>query len=444
LFTLAISVLTGVVFGLGPAIRLTRSDAIASLKDARSASIRPGQWGQRALVVAEFALSMVLLAGTLLVVRSFVAVQRVDPGFDAGGVLTAGVWLPRPNDPARAKYLSHPVRLALVEDVLRRVRQEPGVEAAAIVQALPLDGRRGAIAITIDGRPADAAEDIPTVQTNFASEDYFRVMRIPVLEGRSFEAQDDARGAPVVVVNRAMARRYFEGPPIGRRIRFGGRASTAPWMTVVGVVGDVLADSLERAPAPMIYRPMTQNTNLSFAIAVRSGSDPGRLSRAVAEAVRAADPDVPTFAVRTMDEVLATATAARRFSMQLLSGFALIALVLSALGVYGVLSYLVSQRRREIGIRMALGARPSAVVRLVASHALGLAGLGVVIGGGAVLVAMRVAGAAAADLLFGVRVTDPGTLALVAALLMSAAAAAALVPARRAARVDPMIALRSE
>jgi putative ABC transport system permease protein len=444
IFTMLTSMVTGMLFGLAPAIQFSKPDVVSSLKDARATWGRGRQRVRGGLVVAEFALAMVLIVAALLVVRSFFAVQRVDPGFDGRGVLTARVWLPQPNDPSRGKYFSHPARLALFEEVLRRVRQQPGVDAAAIVQNLPLDGQRGFTTVTVDGQDADAAGTIPTVISNFASEAFFNVMGIPLLDGRRFGPEDGATGARVAIINQEMARRYFKGPAVGQRVRFGGRGGTAPWMTVVGVVGNVLNEGLEGAPGPMLYRPISQATNLSFAVAVRTPGDPSRLNRAITEAVRGADPNVPTFAVRTMTEVLAAAMAARRFSMQLLSGFALLALLLSAIGIYGVLSYLVTQRTREIGIRMALGAHPIMVVRMVTTHALALALLGIVGGAAAAAIAARLMSSSFETLLFNVRAGDPITFATVAGVLIATAVTAATVPARRAARVDPMRALRAE
>jgi putative ABC transport system permease protein len=248
----------------------------------------------------------------------------------------------------------------------------------------------------------------------------------------------------VTVVNQEMAKRYFDGDAIGKRVRFGGRNSTAPWMTVVGVVGNVLNERLEGTPTPMLYRPMTQATNLSFAIVVRTPGDPVRLTQLMTDAVRREDPNVPTFAVRTMAEIQGAAMASRRFSMQLLGGFAALALLLATIGIYGVMSYLVTQRTREIGIRMALGARATTVVRMIGGRALALAGTGVVVGTGAALMAGRIVATKAEDLLFQVRPDDPATLASVAIALMCTALAAATIPARRAARVDPAVALRTE
>ncbi|HVH55193.1 MAG TPA: ABC transporter permease [Vicinamibacterales bacterium] len=443
-FTALASIGTGILFGLAPAIQFSHSEIVGSLKDARSSSSRSRQALRGALVVTEFALATVLLVAAVLLVRSFRAVQQVDPGFKSQGVLTARVWLPRPNDPARGKYLAHPPRLALFEDILRRLQQQPGVEQAAIFQNLPLDGQRGSFTVTVDGQPADTTGSVPTVQGNFASQDFFSVLRIPLLDGRVFSAEDRPAGAPVVVVNQEMARRYFSGSAVGQRVKFGGAASKSPWMTVVGVVGNVLNERLEGSPGPMLYRPMAQATNLSFGVAVRTSADPRSLTQAVVSAIRAADPNVPAFAVRTMDDVLASATASRRFSTQLLGAFALLALFLAAIGIYGVMSYLVHQRTREIGIRMALGARPRAVVRMIAAHALRLAVVGTTAGAIAALLLLPLLALPATGLLFSVRATDPATLAVVAGLLIGTAVAATAIPARRASRVDPVIALRAD
>jgi predicted lysophospholipase L1 biosynthesis ABC-type transport system permease subunit len=238
-----------------------------------------------------------------------------------------------------------------------------------------------------------------------------------------------------------MARRYFgEEEPIGRRVRFGAQNSTAPWMTIVGVVGNVLNERLELQPRPMLYRPMTQATNLSLALIVRTASDPARLAEPLSEAVRAADPDLPTFAVRTMEDVLTSAMASRRFSLELVSGFAILALLLAAIGIYGTTAYLVSQRTREIGIRVALGATPASVIRLIIAYALTLAGAGALAG-------LTAAGGLTRfmqGMLFGVSPTDPLTFGVITVLLVFTAVLAAVTPARRASRVDPLVALRAE
>lgn len=440
-FTFAAALATGVVFGLVPALQFSNPDVLSALKDGRSPAARSRRAVRSSLVVAEFALAMVLLVGAMLLLRSFWRVQQVETGFDGRNVLTARLWLPQPNDPKSGKYYEHPARLAFFNEVLRRIRILPGVESAAAAQSLPLDGLRGGTTITVDGRDSEVTVELPAVQVNLASADYFQLMGIRLLRGRTFSEADEPKGAPVLIVNEQLARHYFgSADPLGKRVHFGGPRSPNPWMTVVGVVADVLTDQLEQAPRPMLYRPLTQASSLSMAIAVQTTGDPRRLTSALARAVREADPDQPTHSVRTMEEVQAAATASRRFSMQLLGGFACLALLLAAIGIYGVMAYLVNQRTREIGIRMALGARPGSVVRLVVSYALRLAAAGVVLGiVGAGLLTRLISG-----MLFDVSPTDPWTFAIITMMLLATALVATFTPARRAARVDPMVALRAD
>jgi predicted permease len=315
------------------------------------------------------------------------------------------------------------------------------VEAAAVAQSVPLDGLRGGTTIVVDGRPADDRADTATVQVNLASADYFNVMGIRLLRGRTFTDEDQPKGAPVVIISQQLARYYFDDKePIGGRLRFAGQPQLNPWMTVIGVVGDVLSNRLEQAPRPMLYRPVTQASSLSMAIALRSSGDPRVLTEAVTRAVRETDPDQPTHSIRTMADVQAAATASRRFAIELLGAFALLALSLAAVGIYGVMAYLVSQRTREIGIRMALGARPTSVVRLVVSYALQLAIAGLAIGLAAAAMMTRLI----SDMLFNVSPTDPWTFGVIVLALLVTAVAASWTPAWRAARVDPMVALRAE
>jgi putative ABC transport system permease protein len=439
--TFVAALATGVVFGLAPALQFSNPDLLTALKDGQSPAARSRRTIRASLVVAEFALAMVLLVGAALLLRSFWRVQHVETGFDGRNVLTARLWLPQPNDPKTGKYYEHPARLALFTDVLRRIRTLPGVESAAAARSLPLDGLRGGTTITADGQDPQVSVELPTVQVNLVSADYFQLMGIRLLRGRTFSDIDEPKGAPVLIVNAQLARHYFgSADPVGKRVRFGGPRSPNPWMTVVGVVADVLTDGLEQAPRPMLYRPLTQASSLSMAIAVRTSGDPKRLTEALARAVREADPDQPTHSVRTMEEVQAAATASRRFSMQLLGGFAGLALLLAAIGIYGVMAYLVNQRTREIGIRMALGARPGAVVRLVVSYALQLAAGGVLLGiVGAGLLTRLISG-----MLFDVSPTDPWAFTVIIFMLLATALVATLTPARRAARVDPMVALRTD
>ena len=439
LFAGGLSGLTAVLFGAVPAWQFSKPDVLAALKDARAASLPARHTLRSALVVAEFALAMVLLTGAVLLVRSFLQVMSVDPGVDGRGVLTARLWLPQPNDPSQGRYFTHQARLPFFEEVLRRARELPGVEAAAVVQSIPLDGQRNFTTITIDGVPHDQSAEIPTVQGNIVSTDYFSLMRIPVRRGRAFGAGDTVQ--PVAVINEEAARRYFPGEdPIGRRLHFGPARPDPRWMTIVGVVGNVLSENLEVGPRPTVYRTLTQASTLSMGLVIRASGDLKSLGVPLARAVRAVDPDQPTFAVRTMSDVEAAGTASRRFAIRLVGGFAALALLLAAIGIYGVLAYLVGQRTREIGIRMALGARRSEVVGMVIRRAIALAARGVAVGALAALVVGQIV----AGMLFRVRPYDPVTFVVVATLLTVTAVLAAATPALRAAQVDPIAALRTD
>ncbi len=409
LFAAGLSALTAVLFGAVPAWQFSKPDVLAALKDARAASLPARHTVRSALVVAEFALAMVLLTGAALLVRSFWQVMSVDPGIDGRGVLTARLWLPQPNDPSQGRYFTHQARLPFFEEVLRRARELPGVEAAAVVQSIPLDGQRNFTTITIDGARHDQSAEIPTVQGNIVSTDYFSLMRIPVRRGRAFGTGDTAQ--PVAVINEEAARRYFPGEdPIGRRLHFGPARPDPRWMTIVGVVGNVLNENLEVGPRPTVYRTLTQASTLSMGLVIRASGDLKSLGVPLARAVRAVDPDQPTFAVRTMSDVEAAGTASRRFAIRLVGGFAALALLLAAIGIYGVLAYLVGQRTREIGIRMALGARRSEVVGMVIRRAIALAARGVAFG----CLAALVVGQIVAGMLFQVRPYDPLTFVVVA------------------------------
>jgi putative ABC transport system permease protein len=439
-FTFGAAILVGIVFGLVPAAQFSNPDVLQGLKDTRSSASMSRRRFRSALVVGEFALAMVLLVGAGLLVRSFWYLQQVDTGVIGRGVLTARVWLPQPNNPATGRYFTHEARLARFEDILQRMRVLPGVESAAAALSLPLDGGRGLTTITIDGRE-QSDSTATAVQTTLASRDYFTTLGIPILRGRVFQDEDGPHSQRVIVINAEMARRFFgDADPVGKRVHFGGPSAKSPWMTIVGVVGNVLNDTLDRPPQPTLIRPVTQASGLSMGFVVRTSGDPAVLKEGLARAVRESDPDLPVFAVRTMDEIEASAAASRRFTMRLLGGFALLALVLAAIGIYGVMSYLVTQRTREIGIRMALGARPHEVTGLVVVHALKLASIGVAIGAAAALSAAPIID----SMLFRISPSDPLTFVLIGVSLAVTALTAATLPARRAASVEPTIALRAE
>jgi putative ABC transport system permease protein len=437
----AVAVATGLLIGIAPSLQFSKPDVLKGLSETQSRTTTSRGSVRSALVVCEIALAMVLLVGAALLTRSFWQLQQVDAGFTGRGVLSARLWLPQPNDPSTGRYFTHQARLTFFNEVLRRLRALPGVESAAIVQNLPLDGQRGFSTITIAGQESDAVGQIPSVQGNMVSEDYFALMRIPLRRGRTFTAIDQMNTDRVVIVNDELAQRYFAGQdPVGQRLHFGAPRTEAPWLTIVGVVGNVLSDTLEGQTRPTVYRPLTQASSLSMAVALRASGDPAALGVPLTRVVREVDPDQPTFAVRTMDQVHAAAAASRRFSMQLVGSFALLALLLAAIGIYGVMAYLVSERTREIGIRVALGARQSEVIRMVVGRAMRLALAGVALGAAAGLAGAQLA----SNLLFRVSAADPWAFGAIAVVLSLTALAAAAAPATRAARVDPIVALRAE
>lgn len=445
-FTAMVSLLAALLFGTLPALQSSNTDVNETLKEGARGASGPRGWLRSALVVVEFALAVVLLVGAALLVRSFWRLQHVDLGFDPRHVVTARLWLPQPNDPSQGRYshrvTGHQTRLAAYEEILRRAEALPGVTAAAAAGALPFDGTRSQVVFTAEGSEADDRSKVPTSQFNSASAKYFDVMGIRMLSGRTFNDHDTTAGAPVVIVSESIARRSWPGEDaIGKRLHFGPPDVKNPtWLTVVGVVEDMRNRRVEEDPKPTLYRPLKQTSSLSLSLVLKTEADPGTLRGPLAGAVRAVDRDLPTFGVRSMQEMLATATASRRFSTQLLTAFAALALTLAAVGIYGVMAFVVGQRTREIGIRIALGARPGAVVQLVMRQALALAAAGVIAGAATALLMTRLL----AGLLFEVRANDPITYAAIACLLGATAAVATWRPARRAATLDPLTALRGD
>ena len=440
-FTAAVALLTSVLFGLAPALRAMHVDLTDSLKDGGQSSSSGGarQRFRSTLVVVEMALAVVLLVGAGLMLRSIWALQRVPIGFDPAGVLTMRVALPA------ASYATPEQVVVFYRKLMDSVRTLPGVQAAGAARLLPLGSTIGDFGLRVEGY-------VPPPGTNakgdwqIVTDGYLEAMGERIVKGRGFTAADTTNTQLVALVNEELVRRYLpERDPIGARLRIGGR-DDRPWVTVVGVVADVKHNDLRGAVKEKFYIPHTQwhvSTGVpirAMSLVLRAASDPRGLAAAVRQEVRVLDPSIPVADIRTMSDVVGATMSSPRFTGLLLAAFAGIALVLSAIGIYGVLSYLVSRRTREIGIRVAIGAGRSDVLRLVLGRGLMLALAGVLLGLAGAAIVTRFMQA----LLHGVSPADPLTFAAVAGLLSLVAAVASLVPAWRATRVDPVIALKAE
>jgi predicted permease len=433
-FTTAVAVLTGILFGLAPALRSSRANLSETLKEGGRSLVGGHHRLRNLLVVAEIALSLVMLIGAGLLIRSFIRVQEVDPGFVPQNVLSMRVVLIGP------AYRDESRRLSFYRQLWERIRRLPGVEAAGGVSVLPLGGVSWG-SITIEGYDAASGQSMIQADKRAASVGYFETMKIPLIRGRFFTEQDTKESAQVVIVDENMARAYWpNADPLGKRLKHGGADSTAPWMTIVGVVGNVKQYALETDSRVALYLPDQQLGFGSLSVAVRTAADPLGLAAAVTREARSLDPNLPLYDVKMMEQRLSESLARRRFAMLMLSLFAVIALLLASVGIYGVMSYTVAQRTREIGIRAALGAQTRDVLRLIVRQGMSLAGIGVGLGLVTAIAATRLM----ASLLFAVSATDPLTFVVIALLLALVALAACWIPARRAAKVDPMIALRYE
>ncbi len=426
--------MTGVAFGLAPAWQASRYDLQESLREGGRGAGAGRSPMRSALVVAEVAVSLLLLAGAGLLVKSFERLQAVDPGFDPSNLLTMRLLLPQ------SKYTEDARKVEFFRRVTERMRALPGVRAASAVSALPFADIGSATSFTVVGRPALPPGERQGTDVRVADEHYFRTMNIPVVSGRTFTEQEAVENRKVAVVNEAMVRKYFPGEdPLGKRILVNMGGAPAP-TEIVGVVGDARYDKLDGELRPMVYWTPPQLTYASMWLVVRTEGDPASLGPAAVREIQAVDREQPVSDVRTMEGWLAESTARTRFGTLLLGAFACAALVLAAVGIYGVLSYSVAQRRNEIGVRMALGAQARDVLRLVVGQGMRLVLVGVALGLAGALALTRLM----SGLLYGVEATDPATFAANALLLAAVSLAACYIPARRATRVDPATALRRE
>lgn len=441
-FTLLVSLATGLLFGLLPALQVSRVGLGEALQHATrgSGGVPPGQRLRSALVVAEVALAVVLVTGGTLMLKSFLKLQGSVLGFDPKGLLTARVLLPE------YRYADAPKRLAFFEQAMSGIRALPGVEAVGATPFLPLSGWSSGRSFRVEGQAPPAPGQEPEAELRVVNDDYFRAMRIGLVKGRAFAESDREGTTRVAIINETMARRFFaEEDPLGRRVWLQYRASDAPddprhLREIVGVVGDVRHYGLTQPAVPEIYLAWRQDPVELIGFAVRTSADPMSLAKGVREAVWSVDKDQPVTMAMSYEQLAADSITLQRASARLVSFFAGVALLLAALGIYGVMAYAVARRTHEIGVRMALGARAHDVIRLVLGQGMRLAGIGAALGLVASLALTRVLSA----LLYGVSATDPASFASVLGLVAAAALLACYIPARRATRVDPMVALRYE
>ncbi len=440
-FTLLVAVATGLLFGLAPALQTSRTDVQETLREGqRGSSERAGRRLRRALVVGEVALALTLLAGAGLLVRSFARIQGVDPGFDPHHLLTFSIALPK------AGYPLDTAQIAFWDRTLERLRSTPGVVAVGMTSNLPFSGGWSTGSFTVEGYTPPPGQPGPWGDIRVASTGFARAMRLPLIRGRFIGTQDRAGAAPVVVVDQEMARRYWPGDdPVGKRITFDSPSDSAHWITVVGVVAHAAQEGLTAEHRVQLYFPPAEAAaafgGLPFeTFAVRTAGDPLRMTATVRRAIEDIDPAQPISDVNTMDAMIAESLGQRRLTTVLLGLFAGLALGLAGLGIYGIMSHMVTQRSRELGIRIALGAAPGRVLGLVLREGAAITLVGLAIGLAGAFGLTRLI----ASQLFAVPATDPVTFVAVSATLAAAALLATLVPALRAMRVDPVEALRQE
>ena len=443
-FALAISVVTGLLFGLAPALSSARRAPVSAIREGTRGSgygVRTGRL-RDALIISELAFAVVLMVGAGLLLRTLHHLLTEDAGFNPVHVVTAKTWLPVPNDPEADPYRGNAKKNVFYRELLGRMRSIPGVELAAITTGLPttnlqVSGVLDIDALAIEGRPNNSAEDLRAERIRVTT-DYFNLMQVPLLRGRFFTESDDDGKPDVAVIDETTARRYWGvRDPLGRRLRF-GQDPTQPWIRVVGIVKDIKSDGLDVDGVPHIYFPIYQTGARAISIALRTSFPANVLEPEIQAEVQEIDPGLPVFDVLSMNDVLNRSLASRRFSADLVSGFAGIALLLSCIGIYGLLAYMVGQRTREISVRMALGARRKDVLRLFLLKGAMLGTVGAVVG----LLFSTFTASMMASVVYGVRPHDPAVFVSVPAALLVVTLLASYIPAQRATRLDPVVALR--
>jgi predicted permease len=442
-FAFLISLLTGVLFGLAPALQAANPNQIENLREGgRGSGVgRRHTRLSRVLVVSEVALAIVLLAGAGLLLRSFWRVLEVRPGFNPSHLTTVQIWIPISNNPANDPYSVEEKRADFLLEVSRRVSVLPGVERASISgnDTLPMNSGRNYSPFSIQGRAADSERN-PIADIAVVDTEYFRTMEVPLITGRNFSTSDTYKTKPIAVIDQTLARRYWPGEnPLGQELKFGfGRGLQG--LTIVGVAGDIKSDGFEAPSVPHIYVALGQFAPVNAVVFLRSRGGVEHLGEAVRREVEDINPNVPVHSISSMDQIIARSVADRRFGLELLGVFAVVALLLAAIGIYGVMSYSFNQRAHEIGIRLALGAQRMHILRMVMGEGVRVVAVGLAIG----LIGAAALTRFVRTMLFDVSPFDPTTFAAISATLAAVAFLACFVPARRATRVDPLIALREE
>jgi predicted permease len=453
-FALLISLATGLLFGLAPALYSSKAGLAGTMREGSRGSGYSAKAGRMrdALMVSQLAFAVVLMIGAGLLLETLRDLLRQNPGFNSSQVVTANIYLPNPNDPHLGQYKTFAQQIPFNRELLRRANAIPGVELAAITSNLPaadtINGDSAAFGATnhnsldIEDRPTESSGNL-SAEVIRISPDYFRVIQTPLVEGRFFTEDDENGKLPVVIIDEATAKRYWwpDHDPVGRRLRIRLRFGPNPvnqWSTVVGVVKNIKHDGLDVDGVPHLYVPLNQFLGLSLSLALRTSLPVRSLEPQIRSAIQSVDPELPVFGVTSMDEILDASLASRRFSANLVAGFAGGALLLASIGIYGLLAYMVGQRSHEIGVRMALGAQQGDILRIFLRKGVALAGVGIIAG----LVFSAATASMMASLLYGVRPHDPAVFLIVPLLLFAVAVLASYLPARRATKVNPMIALR--
>jgi predicted permease len=450
LFALVATLVAGAIFGLAPALHAGRLDLIPMLKQEGRGSTGSGEQTRtrRILIVTEFALSLVLMIAAGLLLRSFWDLLNVRPGFSPQNVMAVRTWLPVPNDPETDIYKTAALEASFIREILRRSRTLSGVEEVAVgnMAAVPLGHERNDLnpyELTIEGREV-RGQQAPLVNASTVTPEYFHLVGMPLLRGRLFGETDDDKSPRVAVINETFARAYWPNEDaIGKRLQLNivrGSSTNPPWTTVVGVIADARTESLAESTIPQVFLSSYQRRPKDLAIFLRGRLDLAATPVALREQVQLINPELPVFGAQTLDDMVNASLSERRFSMEMVGLFALTALLLAGLGIYGVISYIVSERTHEIGVRLALGAQRKNILRMVLREGLELSLAGAAVGLACALIVTHLM----AGLLYGVRPTDPVTFAGVALLLIGVALLACYIPARRAVRVDPLVALRHE